>query len=192
MSPDARREALVSAALPLVLEHGPAVTTRQIARAAEVAEGTIFRVFPHKDALVRAVAERALDQGVLLRELADIDRELPLRARLVAVVDALQRRLSSIFTLVDALGLHPSGHRHDDASWRLAADDFCRAVVDVVGEDADRLRVPPLELAATLRLLTFSATHPRISAGTHLDAGQVVAVLLDGLLHRPPGGPPPC
>ena len=47
---------------PLVLAHGSAVTTRQIAEAAEVAEGTIFRVFPDKVSLVEAVVGEAHDE----------------------------------------------------------------------------------------------------------------------------------
>ncbi|WP_202925968.1 TetR/AcrR family transcriptional regulator [Goekera deserti] len=202
MPPDERREALVCAALPLVLEHGPAVTTRQIAEAAAVAEGTIFRVFEDKDALVRVVAERVLDPAPLLRELAAIDRTLDLRDRVTAVVQALQRRLSGIFPLVDALGLS-APRAADDRGPRPVDEQFLVAVVDVIGADLHRLRVHPMEFAATLRLLTFSATHPRINGGAPLSADQIVAVLLDGMLadrcthdpethHPEKRGPRPC
>ena len=43
---------IVDAVVPLLLEHGGDVTTRQIAEAAGIAEGTIFRVFPDKAALL--------------------------------------------------------------------------------------------------------------------------------------------
>jgi AcrR family transcriptional regulator len=46
MAPDDRRRAIVAAVVPLLLEHGDDVSTRQIADAAGIAEGTIFRVFP--------------------------------------------------------------------------------------------------------------------------------------------------
>ena len=52
-----RRRELAQATLPLVIEHGRAVTTRQIAQAAGVAEGTIFRVFDTKDDLVVMASE---------------------------------------------------------------------------------------------------------------------------------------
>ena len=55
MAPEARREMIVDAALPLILEHGERVTTRQIADAAGIAEGTIFRAFADKDDVIAAV-----------------------------------------------------------------------------------------------------------------------------------------
>ncbi len=53
LPPDERRAMIIEAMLPLLLEHGEMVTTRQIAEAAGIAEGTIFRVFADKDELDR-------------------------------------------------------------------------------------------------------------------------------------------
>ena len=58
LPPDARRAAIVEAILPLVQEQGAALSTRQIAEAAGIAEGTIFRAFADKDALFDAVIVR--------------------------------------------------------------------------------------------------------------------------------------
>ena len=52
LPPDERRRALVEVTVPLLIEHGRSVTSRQIADAAGVAEGTIFRAFGSKDELV--------------------------------------------------------------------------------------------------------------------------------------------
>lgn len=181
MAPDVRRAAIVDAALPLVLEHGAAVSTRLIAEAADVAEGTIYRAFPDKDALMCAVTEKAFDPQPTLAELAAIDRSQPLRERLRAAVVIMQHRLIGAFVLIDALGLTgpPPGRReaHDSMN-----DAFRAALVDVVGPDAGALRVPPSDLAHILRLLVFSGTHPRISDGRPLPAEQIVSILLDGLL----------
>ena len=61
MAPDERRRAIVDAVVPLLLQHGDDVTTKQIAEAAGIAEGTIFRVFPDKAALLMAVAEETIE-----------------------------------------------------------------------------------------------------------------------------------
>jgi AcrR family transcriptional regulator len=185
LPPDERREALIAATLPLVLRHGPGVTTRQIAEAADVAEGTIFRVFADKEALIQAVVERAMDPSATLRELAGVDRGLELRVRLAAVVEIVQNRLTGIFTLIDALGLH--GPPRDDDRHRPMNDQFREAVVDIIGDDRTRLRVPAAELATALRLLVFAATHPRLHDGNALTPAQIVSILLDGLLDRSGG-----
>ncbi len=57
LPPDERRAAIVAAAIPLVCDHGAAVTTREIAEAAGIAEGTIFRVFATKEDLLDAVVD---------------------------------------------------------------------------------------------------------------------------------------
>ena len=187
MPPAERREALIDATLPLVLWHGPGVTTRQIAEAADVAEGTIFRVFAGKEALIRAVTERAFDPAPALAEIAAIERALPLRDRLVRLVEILQSRLDTVFTLIHALGMKgppPEGQRP-----RLVNEQFREAIVELVGDDRTQLRVPTVELATALRMLVFSSTHPMINDGNPLTAGQIVGILLDGALIR---GDQPC
>jgi len=92
MAPDERRAALIAATLPLLREHGLAVTTRQIADAAGVAEGTIFGVFPDKNSLLRAAVLSAFDPAPLKDSLRGVAGRGDLRSRLVAVVDLLPAR----------------------------------------------------------------------------------------------------
>ncbi|MBN9111811.1 MAG: TetR/AcrR family transcriptional regulator [Pseudonocardia sp.] len=183
MAPDDRRAAIVAATLPLVLRDGPAVSTRQIAEAAGVAEGTIFRVFGDKDALMRAVLEKGFDPQSTLDALAAVDRDLPLRARLVAVVAVLQDRLRGAFGLIGALGLQQPPEPTDEHKRRNEQmnDAFRAAIADIVAPDAALLRVDVAEFARVLRLLTFSATHPRISDGMPMTPDAIVAVVLDGM-----------
>ena len=61
MAPDDRRQAIVGALIPLLVERGGDVTTKEVARAAGIAEGTIFRVFPDKRSLLLAAAEEAMN-----------------------------------------------------------------------------------------------------------------------------------
>ena len=93
LAPDDRRAALIDATLPLLCEHGMAVSTRQIADAAGVAEGTIFRAFPDKTSLIVATvlrgtdpaggvaAIRAIDPAADLRGAADGGHRHPVRRR---------------------------------------------------------------------------------------------------------------
>src|SRR5687768_135968 len=105
MPAEARRSAIVEATVPLLLAHGVGVTTRQIAEAAGIAEGTIFRVFPDKDSLIASAVEAAFDPGPVEAALDGIDRSLPLDERLTEAVDILQRRLTDIWNLMSAVGI---------------------------------------------------------------------------------------
>ena len=70
LPPDERRAALIAATEPLLEQFGREVSTRQIAEAASVAEGTIFRAFATKDALIDAVLEDVFDVQRTCDELA--------------------------------------------------------------------------------------------------------------------------
>jgi AcrR family transcriptional regulator len=62
LPPEQRRAAIIEAVRPLLAEYGESVTSKQIACAAGIAEGTIFRVFADKDELLDATLDAALDQ----------------------------------------------------------------------------------------------------------------------------------
>src|SRR3954470_21769142 len=83
LSPEERLDKLVDATLNLLREHGRAVTTRQIAEAAGVAEGTIFRVVESKEELVELAITRAFEPGALIDRIEEIDPGQPLHVRLV-------------------------------------------------------------------------------------------------------------
>ncbi|MGN6243701.1 MAG: TetR/AcrR family transcriptional regulator [Motilibacteraceae bacterium] len=186
LPPDERRALLVDATLALVREHGRNVSTRQIAQAAGVAEGTIFRVFASKDELVDAAVAHAFDPDPLTAELAAVDRALPLRERLVVVVEVLQRHLSGVFHLLDALGMdrppHDDGCPPDDPPRHAGALAVAATLLE---SDREELRVEPAEALRLLRLLTFAGTHPAITDHQPLSPDEIVSLLLDGISSHP-------
>jgi AcrR family transcriptional regulator len=171
LPPDERRAAIVRAAIPLVVEHGEAVTTRQLAQAAGVAEGTIFNVFADKDELLAAVLAATIDQEPLERAVRAIDPGLPFEERLVAATRLLQRRTVEIWRVVSALG--PRHHRPDGP----LPDSPALAELFAPAPD---LAVTPTEAARLLRALTLSLTHPMLMARP-AGAERVVDVLLHGI-----------
>ncbi|GAA4205130.1 TetR/AcrR family transcriptional regulator [Streptosporangium oxazolinicum] len=185
LPPDERRAALVASTLSLVLAEGPGVSTRQIAQAAGVAEGTIFRVFTTKDELVNAAIASAFDSSPLLGELEAVDRTTPLDVRLVAAVEILQRRTARIYRLMDAIGLKAieAGRTHKNLSQESAL--IRQALADLIEPARERLRFEPREAARRLQLLTIACTHPRLVENAPMTASEIVSMLLDGVRLRP-------
>jgi AcrR family transcriptional regulator len=182
---------LIAATLPLVLAHGTDVSTRQIAEASGVAEGTIFRVFPTKKELLDAVVAHAFDPSALLDELRGIDRTAGLEDRMIAAVTVMQQRTRQIWHLLHALGSRPGtdGARPPgtEAQWAAVEALITDAVAVLIEPDRERLRCGPLEAARRLRLVTLATSHPRLTGGEPLSAADTVSLLLDGIrLHREP------
>ena len=185
MTVDDRRKALIDVTLPLLREHGRTVTTKQIAEAAGVAEGTIFRAFESKDDLILAAVEAGMDMQPFLDDLAAVDVSLQFRPRLIELVTRLQARFAGIFALMSALGMSgpPRAQKHTEAGRRHAEE----IMVALVEPDADLITCSPADLVHMLRLFTFSGTHPHLSEGRRLTPEQIVDTLLDGVRRRTDG-----
>lgn len=173
MPADQRRSMIVAATLPLLLEHGDRVTTRQIAEAAGVAEGTIFRAFTDKDDVVVAVVEAALDPAPLDRALGEIDPDLDLETALASAIEIMQRRIIDIWQLVSNLGA-----RYHDMTRRRVAD--AEALVRIFASHRDRITEPPAKSARLLRALTLATTHPTL-VDTPLSPAEIVELFLHGV-----------
>ena len=173
LPPHERRAAIIAAIRPLLVEHGEMVTTRQIAGAAGVAEGTIFSVFADKDELLSAALEAALDMGALEQALAAIDRNKPFETQLIEATVVIQQRVEDVWRLVSNLG----PRLQEQAARPLKDSD---ALTSLFEPERVRLRVEPEAAARFLRALTLSMTHPMLAGGQPTSARDIVALFLRG------------
>ncbi|MFG1708899.1 TetR/AcrR family transcriptional regulator [Nonomuraea sp. M3C6] len=188
MAPEDRRAALIAATLPLLREYGTAVSTRQIAEAAGVAEGTIFGVFPDKASLLRAALMSAFDPQPAVDALAAIGTRIELRTRLRKAVTMLRAGMSANANLIAA----PRELLADDAEFRERMMDGRRRILAglaaLVEPDRDRLRRSPEATAQLLLMLIAVSVHRGFGQDGEfgdMKDEEIVSVLLDGLLVRP-------
>src|SRR6478672_643718 len=173
LPPDERRAMIVAATLPLVLEHGDRVTSRQIAEAAGIAEGTIFRAFADKDEVIAAVVEAALDQEPLEAALTGIPDGVTFEAGLVAAIVIMQQRVIDIWRLVSSVGT-----RFHEMTRRPLPDSG--ALVRMFEANRERITVEPIVAARLLRALTLSTTHPML-VGEPTSPDELVQLFLHGV-----------
>jgi AcrR family transcriptional regulator len=190
LPPDDRRAALVAATIPLLREHGLAVSTRQIAEAAGVAEGTIFNVFPDKQSLLSAAITAAFDPEPVRQAFDRIPRVAPipggaanewrradLRRRLIHAVEVLDVRVAQNEALLPVLRTAAP-----IADLRPAREGLIRAVATVIEPDADLLRLPSVTAASLiLSLLFVNRQHIITPTLERLKPDAFVSLLLDGL-----------
>ncbi len=185
MAPDERRQAIIEATLPLLLEQGPEISTREIAQAAGVAEGTIFRVFETKHDLIHATIRAALSPDAALAELAALPAHQSLTERVAAVLDVLQADIARTRSLFATLfggkdGGPPPRHEKlagppQDARLRIFA-----GAAEALEPYTDQLRIPTATAARILSALAFSASFGTSNPGLD-DSHQLADLVLRGI-----------
>ena len=178
LSAPERRAAIVDATIPLLREHGTAISTRLIAEAAGVAEGTIFSVFDDKDSLVAAAVEAALDPAPAIEQLGAVDPSHPLADRLVEAVRILQHHVAHTWQLVSAVG--PGQSRRPPRASNEAAARLVAGIEPLFGPDSGELRTSSGDAAQVLLALTMGCSHPAV-VDEPMAPEQIVELLLDGV-----------
>ncbi|HEY7468204.1 MAG TPA: TetR/AcrR family transcriptional regulator [Acidimicrobiia bacterium] len=184
LPPDDRRRAIVEAAIPLLVERGSAVTTRQMAEAAGIAEGTIFRVFPDKRALLHEAVRVSIDPEPVKRQLEDIYDGAPLEVQLAEAARILHQRFQVFIALLSVLRTLPHAGEHEAgpppfvAVANAAINESLTAIFE---RHRDRLRIEPARAAAAFRGLILASGHPSMSLTERLTTEEVVSVLLAGV-----------
>jgi AcrR family transcriptional regulator len=151
MSPDERRAMILDAAIPLLASQGAEVTTRQIAEAAGIAEGTIFRVFPDKPALIEAAVERFTDPAIFASAVHGLGPQMGLEERVSVLVDTIAHHMSGIMGLLHALGAQPQRNEEE------RREAFFALIEEALAPVASQLRVDPAVAARRIWLVAFSA-----------------------------------
>ncbi|RXR23741.1 TetR/AcrR family transcriptional regulator [Oerskovia turbata] len=209
MSRDDRRAAIATATVPLLARYGAAVTTRQIAEAANVAEGTLFRAFEDKDELLHAALVAALDPAPLVRAIHDLPGHDSLETTLVALADLVQQSQRATARIVQVAhqfmgDRHGPHRRHGEQDADSHRDARMSAVQDIVGAieariapHAPELRTEPRVAASVFFFLVHGHASPMMSQDGPLDPSQIVDVFLHGVLDDqcqstgPPAAPVP-
>ncbi|MFC3487638.1 TetR/AcrR family transcriptional regulator [Amycolatopsis roodepoortensis] len=182
MSADERRRMIVQSVLPLLVEHGAGVTSSQIARAAGIGEGTVFRVFKDKDELFATCFAEALKPDQVLDALAVIDLDQSLDDRLIEAADALSahlQRMGALIAIMHGSGKRPE-HRRDRRKESMSA--MRDAMAELFEPEKDRLRLPPAQSAALFLSLLFSGRIRFSETGDEPTTMELVDVFLNGAL----------
>jgi AcrR family transcriptional regulator len=197
MSPDDRRKAIVRALVPLLIERGGEVSTREIAQAAEIAEGTIFRVFPDKRSLMLAAAEEAINPADGQAAFDDAMAGLTgLRDKVVVSTQRVLDRMRMTMSVMMAVRAHlmwdEESRKADPVKKHFGPPQFVldaqaelhRRLTGIFEAHRDELAVEPEVAAIALRSLIFGASRPELGLAPALSAEQIADLLLSGVATR--------
>jgi len=197
MRPADRRTAIVSVLVPLLVDRGGEVSTREIAQAAGIAEGTIFRVFPDKRSLLLAAAEEAINPAHGQEEFdAALEGVAELRDKVVVAAGRVLERMQLTMAVMVAVRPHLVAAFHEAQEKgrkpRIGPPDFVLKAQEDLHErltglfepHRDQLATSPEIAAIALRSLIFGASRPELGMTTVLTPEQIADLMLGGVLRR--------
>jgi AcrR family transcriptional regulator len=188
MAAEDRRRAIVAAVIPLLADKGASVKTADIAKAARIAEGTIFRAFPDKPTLFYEALKAGMDPAPVCAAIENISAALPLKAQLARAAELLLAHWNRVSSLGEACRSMPppTGRRQDDGFqlMKKSAQAIQAALVVIFERRREELCIAPAKAGAAFRGLIFAGAHPLMRADQRLDIDDVLAVLLTGIARR--------
>lgn len=180
-----RRAAIVEATIPLLRRHGHTLTSRQIAEAAGVAEGTVFRAFDSLDDVIQATVQEILSPEHLRRTMDEARFTGDLRDDCLAAVELLATYVGTVKTLIH-LGHSSANH----AIMRCAREEMTQRQGEMFAflearftPHEDELALRPGQFAKLLELLTVGLETqftPQIVAISH---DELIDFALHGALN---------
>jgi AcrR family transcriptional regulator len=170
---------IVDAVIPLITERGADITSKQIAEAAGVAEGTIFRAFGDKESLIEAAAEKFFDPETALDRLRGIDPDDPLPVKIGQLIEQLRGRFNGALRVMTAVGRKQTPRPPDP-------EVYNQILTQIFAPDVERLTLPPRRIAHLVRLLTFASSVPPVNdADTPFTTEELTELVLNGIQTHP-------
>lgn len=170
------------------MERGAAATSRELARAAGVAEGTLFSVFDTKRDIIVAAIEQHLNPEPITHGLAAIPADLPLARQLDQAATVIASSSKDAVTLFGILRtLPPEGaearHQHQDLmrNWMGA---ITQALHELFSRNAELLSTSPGHATDAFVALLMAASRPYGDDAPHLSTSDTVHLLLHGILQK--------
>jgi AcrR family transcriptional regulator len=191
LPPDDRRREIVEAVIPLLLEKGAVLSTREIADAASIAEGTVFSVFPDKASVIIEAVKATVDPESTREALGDIPTDVRLEGQLEMAASLLMDRGERIGVLIGVLRtMEPSGVGKPAGAHRFISEShtaILAALAELFERHASSIKVDPGRAAVVFWGLVFANAHALVTADEKLRAAEIVDMVLNGIATPAPG-----
>lgn len=180
MSAEDRRVDIARRVVPAIREHGHTVSTRQLAEAAGVSEGMLFKAYDTKNDVLKASFEQLFRDALHTPIVEDGDPPSSLEGVVTALVEHATETFRGLFSFMAAMPrevmTEPSEEEH--RAFHAAFDRW----TDLLEPHAAELAISPEQAASFVRAVVFATAQPAYS-GYELDitTAQTVRLILGGL-----------